>query len=54
MGNIIVVLVIFMVISLAIIKVVRDKKMGVKCSGCPHAPKSKGAGHEKGSCACPE
>lgn len=37
MANVIVVLIIVLIISLALFKVIKDKKNGVKCSGCPHS-----------------
>lgn len=39
MGNAIVVIIIVAILCAAGYKVWHDKKNGVKCSGCPHAPK---------------
>ncbi len=36
MGNIIVSLVILGIISLSVLKIVSEKRKGVKCIGCPH------------------
>ncbi len=36
-GDVIVLIVILLIISLAIFKMYKDKKNGVKCSGCPHS-----------------
>ncbi|MDX9870824.1 MAG: FeoB-associated Cys-rich membrane protein [Clostridia bacterium] len=35
--NIVVAIVLAAIIGLAVLKIVRDKKRGVKCSGCPHS-----------------
>ncbi|MCT4607038.1 MAG: FeoB-associated Cys-rich membrane protein [Marinisporobacter sp.] len=48
MENIIAGVVILSIIGLSIAKIVREKKKGVKCIGCPHA----GVHNEKGSCSC--
>lgn len=37
MVDIIVIVVIVGILGLATMKIVRDKKRGVKCSGCPYA-----------------
>lgn len=37
MGNIIVALIIFFIVSLSLSKVIRDKRKGRKCGGCPDA-----------------
>ena len=37
MINIILILVIVVIIASAVIYIVREKKRGVKCIGCPHA-----------------
>lgn len=51
MGNIIVGLILIAIIALATLKVVADKKNGVKCAGCPHAPKGIKKGQEM-TCSC--
>lgn len=48
MTNIIVTLVILTIISLAIAKIVNEKRKGVKCIGCPHS----GAKGKKSGCGC--
>ncbi|CUO68605.1 FeoB-associated Cys-rich membrane protein [Clostridium sp. NSJ-49] len=37
MGNVIVLLIIILILALSITKVVKEKKKGVKCIGCPHS-----------------
>lgn len=39
MENLIVILIIVTIIVAASSKIIIDKRNGVKCSGCPHAPK---------------
>jgi len=52
MGNAIVILVILAIVAGASAKIIIDKKNGVKCAGCPHAP-SGGKGKRKGQqCGC--
>ncbi len=46
MANIIVIFVIALILTLSIVKIVRDKKKGVVCSGCSSCPVS-------GSCESP-
>lgn len=46
MGNIIVGLIIFAIIGLSIAKVVKEKKRGTKCIGCPHG------GPDNKDCSC--
>lgn len=41
MGDIILAAVIIGIVSLATIKIIYDKKRGVKCIGCPHGGVSK-------------
>ena len=41
MGDIIVTLIIISILSLSILKIVKEKKRGVKCIGCPHGGGSK-------------
>ncbi|WP_432662897.1 FeoB-associated Cys-rich membrane protein [Wukongibacter baidiensis] len=49
MTNIIVGLVIIVIISLSIAKIVKEKRNGAKCIGCPSA----GANHKsKSNCGC--
>ncbi|WP_130807611.1 FeoB-associated Cys-rich membrane protein [Senegalia massiliensis] len=48
MGNIIVGLVILAILGLSIGKVVKEKKNGAKCIGCPHG----GAKSNKNNCNC--
>ncbi|NBI05265.1 FeoB-associated Cys-rich membrane protein [Senegalia massiliensis] len=48
MVNIIVGLIIFVIIGLSIGKVVKEKKRGTKCIGCPHG----GANSNKNNCNC--
>lgn len=53
MGNLIVLSIILLISSLSIMKLVHDKKNGVKCVGCPHSPK----GFKKGDatpCSTPQ
>jgi len=49
MADFIVIAVIAVLISLASYKLWRDKQNGVKCAGCPQAPKS---GKPSDSCGC--
>jgi competence protein ComGC len=37
MENIIVLLVIGIILAAAVVKVLKDKKNGIQCSGCPHS-----------------
>lgn len=37
MGNIVVVLIIIVILTISITKVVSDKRKGIKCTGCPHS-----------------
>lgn len=37
MGNMIVLLVIGIILAAAVMKIVKDKKNGIKCSGCPQS-----------------
>ena len=37
MGNVIVLLIIILILALSITKVVKEKKEGGKCIGCPHS-----------------
>lgn len=46
MGNIIVLLIIAVILGLSIRKVIKEKKKGVKCIGCPH---SKGCSKSNGN-----
>ncbi len=48
MKNIIATAVIILVLGLAITYIVRSKKKGVKCIGCPYADKCKGNCKGKG------
>lgn len=48
MKDIIVGVVIILIIGLSIAKVIREKKKGVKCIGCPHA----GTNNKKSNCSC--
>ncbi len=48
MANLIVVLVILAIVTLAIRKIVVEKRKGVKCIGCPHS----GSSSKKSSCDC--
>ncbi|MCT4619427.1 MAG: FeoB-associated Cys-rich membrane protein [Marinisporobacter sp.] len=48
MENIIAGVVILSIIGLSIAKVVKEKKKGVKCIGCPYA----GLHNENTSCSC--
>lgn len=41
MGNLIVSLVILGIVSLAILKIVSEKRKGVKCVGCPYSGSDK-------------
>ncbi len=46
MRDIIVILIILAIVGAAIIKLLREKKKGVKCIGCPYS------GTGKGNCSC--
>lgn len=37
MGNIVALLIIILILGLSITKVVKEKRKGVKCIGCPHS-----------------
>lgn len=37
MGNVIVLLIIALIVSLSIGKIISEKRKGVKCIGCPHS-----------------
>lgn len=51
MENILVIAIIILIIGLATAYIVKSKKKGIKCVGCPYAETcSKNA--EKGSCDC--
>lgn len=52
MGNLIVILIILIIITAAVSKVIIDKKNGVKCSGCPHAPKGGFKKNNTKGCGC--
>jgi len=51
MEDILVLIIIGVILGAAIIYVVRAKKKGVKCVGCPHA-NTCGKNAENGSCSC--
>lgn len=36
MGNVIVILIIGLILTISITKVIKEKKKGVKCIGCPY------------------
>lgn len=46
-GNIIVLLVIAALVAGASMKIIKNRKLGIKCSGCPYAKDGGGA------CSCP-
>ncbi len=48
MGNIILGLVILTIIGFSITKIVKEKKRGAKCIGCPYG----GANDNKSNCSC--
>lgn len=48
MKNIVSIAVIILILGLAITYIVRSKKKGVKCIGCPHGSKCNGNCKEKG------
>ncbi|MBQ9142421.1 MAG: FeoB-associated Cys-rich membrane protein [Lachnospiraceae bacterium] len=61
MADLILVIVLLMIVGAAVIYIVKEKKKGVKCIGCPaagacaHAHKCNGggcSGHEDGDCQC--
>jgi len=52
MGNAIVILIILAIITGASAKLIIDKRNGVKCSGCPHAPKGGMKKNNAQGCGC--
>ncbi len=48
MGNFIVILVIATILALAIVKIVKEKKKGAKCVGCPYSVSS----NNGSGCSC--
>ena len=46
MGNIIVVIVIGIILASAVVKIVRDSRNGVKCSGCPQSKVCSSVGND--------
>jgi len=44
MENLIVALIIIGILSLSILKIISEKRKGVKCIGCPHSGSSKKSG----------
>ena len=51
MENILVIVILAIIIVSAIVYIVKAKKKGVKCVGCPYA-KSCGSTTQNGSCSC--
>jgi len=52
MGNVIVILIILAIVAAASSKLIIDKRNGVKCSGCPHAPKGGFKKNNAQGCGC--
>ena len=51
MTNFLVILVVAIIVGLAIAYIVREKKRGVKCIGCPSAATCPNSGKCKGNCS---
>jgi len=50
MTNFIVILIVVVIVGAAVIYIVREKKRGVKCIGCPSASTCPNSGRCTGSC----
>ena len=52
MANIIVGLVLVLIVAAAIVYIVKEKKKGTKCIGCPAAGCCSGKNHGSSGCGC--
>ncbi len=52
MDTIILIAIIILVAALAVLKIVRDRKNGIKCTGCPHSGGCASAKKDNASCGC--
>lgn len=52
MGNVILVAVIFIILGAAIAYIVKEKKKGVRCIGCPAAGTCTSMNHTASGCGC--
>ena len=50
MDDIIIIIVVAVILAIAIGYIVKQKKKGVKCIGCPHGKQC--TGHCSGNCSC--
>ncbi len=55
MENIIIIIVVILILALAVGYIIREKKKGAKCVGCPHSKECASAKSNVGSnCGCDE
>ena len=52
MGNVIVATILVVIVSVAIIYIIKEKKKGTVCIGCPNAGTCASKQHEKTGCNC--